>query len=256
MKNSIFIAVLLSFFALNLSATDISGEWNGTRYQFNETKTEYIAEFSYKYNLKQEGTQVTGTAFIQSKSGKFGEFALRGFVEGNQFYFEEYEVLNAVREENFVWCLKKGVLTIEEQGGKIEIKGATPSFMEIYGFECTGGVTSLSKDNPNLTEREIKEIADKDNANPINIFPNPFVESTYISIYNDKSQVVYIDIVDIQGRILEVLENKILPVGPLTYTYSPKPSESSLYYYVRIKLGDKMTTKSIQKITGLGCSNK
>lgn len=47
MKNSIFIAVLLSFFVLNLSATDISGEWNGTRYQFNETKTEYIAEFSY-----------------------------------------------------------------------------------------------------------------------------------------------------------------------------------------------------------------
>jgi hypothetical protein len=99
MKNSIFIAVLLSFFVLNLSATDISGEWNGTRYQFNETKTEYIAEFSYKYNLKQDGNQVTGTAFILSKSG---EFAVRGFVEGNQFYFEEYEVLNATREENFV----------------------------------------------------------------------------------------------------------------------------------------------------------
>ena len=102
MKNSIFIAVLLSFFVLNLSATDISGEWNGTRYQFNETKTEYIAEFSYKYNLKQDGDQVTGTAFILSKSGKFGEFAVRGLVEGNQFYFEEYEVLNATREENFV----------------------------------------------------------------------------------------------------------------------------------------------------------
>jgi hypothetical protein len=41
-------------------------------------------------------------------------------------------------------------------------------------------------------------------------------------------------------------------VGPLTYTYSPKPSESSLYYYVRIKLGDKMTTKSIQKADGVG----
>jgi hypothetical protein len=45
---------------------------------------------------------VTGTAFILSKSGEFGEFAVRGFVEGNQFYFEEYEVLNATREENFV----------------------------------------------------------------------------------------------------------------------------------------------------------
>jgi len=96
--------------------------------------------------------------------------------------------------------------------------------MEIYGFDCTGGVTSLFKDNPNLTEREVKEIADKDKANPINIFPNPFLESITISVYNDKSQAVYVDVVDIQGRILEVLENKNFPVGTLTYTYSSKHS--------------------------------
>ena len=88
MKLSILTTVTLSFFALNLFAIDISGEWNGTRYQYNDSKTGYIAEFTYKYNLKQEGSQVAGTAFIQSKGGKFAEIAVRGFVEGSQFYFE------------------------------------------------------------------------------------------------------------------------------------------------------------------------
>ena len=255
MKLSILTTVTLSFFALNLFAIDISGEWNGTRYQYNDSKTGYIAEFTYKYNLKQEGSQVAGTAFIQSKGGKFAEIAVRGFVEGSQFYFEEYQVLNATRDENFLWCLKKGVLTIEEQDGKIEIKGATPSFMEYYGFECSGGVTSLSKESPALTEKEVKEIADKDNSAPIMVYPNPFMETTQVSFYNDKTQPVYVDVVDIQGRIIEVLENGTLTVGNKNYTFVPKSDETSTYYYVRIKLGDKMTTKSIQKITGLGSSN-
>ncbi|MBL7789681.1 MAG: T9SS type A sorting domain-containing protein [Chitinophagales bacterium] len=252
MKLSILTTVALSFFAFNLFAIDISGEWNGTRYQYNDTKTGYIAEFTYKYNLKQEGSQVTGTAFIQSQGGKYAEIAVRGFVEGNQFYFEEYEVLKATRDENFLWCLKKGVLTIEEQDGKIEIKGATASFMELYGFECSGGVTSLSKENPALTEKEVKEITDKENSSPISVYPNPFIESTQISFYNDKTQPVYVDVVDIQGRIIKVIENSTLTEGNKNYTFVPKSDETATYYYLRIKLGDNMTTKSIQKITGLG----
>lgn len=252
MKLSILTTVALSFFAFNLFAIDISGEWNGIRYQYNDTKTGYIAEFTYKYNLKQEGSQVTGTAFIQSQGGKYAEIAVRGFVEGNQFYFEEYEVLKATRDENFLWCLKKGVLTIEEQDGKIEIKGATASFMELYGFECSGGVTSLSKENPALTEKEVKEITDKENSSPISVYPNPFIESTQISFYNDKTQPVYVDVVDIQGRIIKVIENSTLTEGNKNYTFVPKSDETATYYYLRIKLGDNMTTKSIQKITGLG----
>lgn len=251
MKSSILITILLSVLVLKLSAIDLSGEWNGTRYQYNDDKTGYIAEFSYKYNLKQEGNQVTGTTFIQSKGGKYAEIAVRGFVEGHQFYFEEYEVLNATRDENYLWCLKKGVLTIEEQDGKLELKGSTSSFMEYYGFECSGGVTSISKENPALTDKEVKEIADKSENTAVTIYPNPFVDYTQISIYNEKSQEVYVDIVDIQGRIIEVLENGKLDAGTKTYTYQPKSDEVSNYYYARIKLGDKMTTKSIQKLTGI-----
>ena len=252
MKSSMIITLILSFFVLKLSAIDITGEWNGTRYQYNDTKTGYVAEFTYKYNLKQDGNQITGIAHIQSKGGKYAEIAVRGFIENDQFYFEEYEVLQATRDENFLWCLKKGVLTIVENEGKLEIKGATASFIEYYGYECSGGVTSLSKENADLTEKEVKELADKNKTDYINIFPNPFVESTTISIFNDKSQAVYIDVVDIQGRILQVVENKRLAEGSLTYTYTPKQSESALHYYVRIKLGDKTTTKSIQKVEGYG----
>ena len=99
------------------------------------------------------------------------------------------------------------------------------------------------------------QIADKDNSSPIMVYPNPFMETTQVSFYNDKTQPVYVDVVDIQGRIIEVLENGTLTVGNKNYTFVPKSDETSTYYYVRIKLGDKMTTKSIQKITGLGGSN-
>lgn len=246
------LLLLLSFLSINLTALDLSGEWKGIRYQYNDSKTEYIAEFTYVYHLKQEGTQITGTAFIQSKVGKYAEIAVRGFIEGNQFYFEEYQVLNATREENYLWCLKKGVLTIEEMQGKIELKGATPSFMEHFGFECSGGVTILAKDIQDINGEEVQELLNKSEKTPVSIYPNPFIESTQLTFFNDKTQPVYVDVVDIQGRIIEVLENSILSEGSKNYTFIPKTDAAASYYYIRIKLGDTMTTKAIQKITGLG----
>lgn len=254
MNKTIFTIIAFLFTALTISASEISisGEWVGTRFQYNETKSQYIAEFEYKYNLTQEKNLVKGTAFIQSKGGKYAEIAVRGFIEGNLFYFEEYEVINATRGENFLWCLKKGVLTISEEDGKINLKGATPSFMEFYGYECSGGVTHLSKEKTTITNEEVTNIVNESNTPNLSVYPNPFVETTQLSFSIENTQPVIIDVVDIQGRVIETMENKTLEKGSYNYTFTPKPNMNSPYYYMRIKIGDKTTTRAIQKVQSLG----
>jgi len=251
MKKIISSLIIILFVAFNSFANNLTGEWQGTRFQYNETKSKYIAEFEYKYNLTQEGNQVKGTAYIQSQNGKFAEIAVRGFVEGDKFYFEEYEVINATRDEGYLWCLKKGVLNITEEKGKINLVGATPSFVEYYGFECTGGVTQLSKDKISISEKEVKEIADKENALDVTVYPNPFVQSTQVAFHIDTKQLVTIDVVNIQGRVLQMLENQTLDAGNYTYTFTPNENESSQYFYIRLKLGDKTITRAIQKAQGV-----
>lgn len=247
--NKIFFT-LIAFLALNFSvqaSTDITGEWLGTRYQYDATKSKYIAEFEYKYNLVQDENQVKGTAFIKSKGGNFAEINIRGFVEGDKFYFEEYEITNATRSENMIWCIKKGVLNISIENGKVNLHGATPSFMEIYGYECSGGFTQLSKDNIIITDEKIQEIANKDANLNLTVYPNPYVETTTLSFDNPITQPVLIDVVDIQGKVIDVLENKVLDKGNYQLNYTPKQNTNALYFYIRVKLGDKLYTRAIQK---------
>lgn len=246
--NTTLFTFLLSFCTVLTSfAHDLSGEWLGTRYQYDASKSKYIAEFDYRYNLTQEGSIVRGTAIIKSKGGKVAEMAVRGFVEGDRFYFEEYEVIQATRDENMLWCLKKGSLAIEEVDGKVNLEGATPSFMEIYGMECTGGVTQLSKEKTLISEDKIKEIVASESDINITVYPNPFVESTTLSFTNPAKQQVVIDVVDIQGKLVDVIENKLLEKGTYNLIYTPKPHTIALYYYIRIKMGDKTYTRPIQK---------
>lgn len=241
---------LISVFTLSFSVqarTDITGEWLGTRYQYDATKSKYIAEFEYKYILTQDENQIKGTAFIKSKGGKFAEINVRGFVDGDKFYFEEYEIVNATREENMLWCIKKGVLTISEENGKINLHGATPSFMEFYGYECSGGFTQLSKDKIEIADEKIQEIAKNDANLNLTVYPNPYVETTTLSFDNPMTQSCVIDVVDIQGRVIDVLENRILDKGNYQLNYTPKPTTNANYFYIRVKLGDKLYTRAIQK---------
>jgi hypothetical protein len=251
MSTKLSILILAIIATVSSFAHDISGEWLGTRYQYDAAKSKYVAEFDYTYHLTQDENQIKGTATIKSKSGKVAEMAVRGFIDGDKFYFEEYAVINATRDENMLWCLKKGVLTISEENGKINLQGATPSFMEYYGMECSGGVTQLSKEKIIISDKEVKHIVDNESSFNISVYPNPFIETTTLSFTNTKSQPVLVDVVDIQGKVVDILENKILDKGTYTINYTPKPNTNASYYYIRIKMGEKTYTRPIQKAQGM-----
>lgn len=250
MKNVLLILFTLTVITTFAKNDGLNGEWNGTRYQYDAAKQSYIAEFKYKYTLTQdkESNAVTGTAFIESSAGHFAEIALRGFVDNNKFYFEEYEVLNAKRGENQLWCLKKGVLDIVEKDNKIILQGATPSYAEILGFECSGGVTFLSKEAIQVDNKEIEKIETNAIYNDVSIYPNPFSVQTTIKYINPKNQLVTIDVIDIQGRVLEVIENKELAKGEYQYDFIPKADVNSTYYYVRVVTKEKSISVPVQKL--------
>lgn len=245
---SLFSFVAFTSFS-NIQPVNISGEWKGQRFQFNEEKSAYASEFTYTYTLTQEGNQVKGISKIE-QDGAFAEIAVRGFVQGNQFYFEEYEVLNAKRKEGYVWCLKKGILDIQKKDGHIILSGTTPSFMEMYGFECTGGMTILSKDINDLSNEGLKDITEQgaDN-NAITLYPNPYQHDVTLGFRLDSDMNVKIDVLDIQGRIVASILDERLTKGNHTYTFVPSPDEFANYFFVRLQLGDNVISKPIQKVS-------
>lgn len=253
MKNLILLIstfLTVSLFA-NQDIPNLTGEWKGFRFQFNESKSAYIAEFQYTYTLTQEGNQVKGIAKI-TKEDSYAEIAVRGFVEGSKFYFEEYEVLNAKRREGFLWCLKKGVLDIHQTNNRISISGTTPSFVEVYGVECSGGVTLLSKEVKRVTQEEIKEISkgsDLEKSLNVHVYPNPYVDQINLAFNLSQRENVLIDVVDIQGRVVLNLENRIMEAGEQFYTFVPSPDETTSYFYVRVKIGNQTISKAIQKVS-------
>jgi hypothetical protein len=249
----IFIASFLmmsTFFQLLASDPNISGQWNGKRLQYNAEKNAYIADFEYRYHLVQEGNQVRGTAKI-ILGEYYADINLRGFVEGNKFYFEEYEVTKAQRREGYLWCLKKGVLDIKVlETGNMSLSGATPSFLENYGFECTGGVTFLDKAKVNPSIQDVHEvIASNSKTNyHIEIAPNPFFESANIKLNLDKKEVVQVDIIDIQGRIVKDIHRGELEAGDYSFEFRPGSDIQATYFYVRMKIGAKTFSKPIQRV--------
>lgn len=245
MKNTCLLFFLLfstvSFAELKIS--NLSGTWNGQRFQYNESKSAYIAEFEYTYELEQSGDQVTGVARI-AKDGAFAEIALRGFVKDDKFYFEEYDVLKAQRKEGYLWCLKKGVLNINHENNRTTLTGTTPSFMEEYGFECSGGVTLLSRDHEIIAENVLNEIAKQDN---VSVYPNPYSDYTLISYAIDAKMKVVAELVDVRGQIVQTIFNDVREAG--TYTLKAIPPVGFNFGYVRMTLGDRVVSKAIQKVS-------
>jgi hypothetical protein len=88
----------------------------------------------------------------------------------------------------------------------------------------------------------------------VSVFPNPFIERTSIAFDLSKDESVMIDVIDIQGNIISTLENKILNAGSYRYNFSPNENQGQSYFYIRLKIGDKTISKSIQKAMFNGIS--
>ena len=129
--------------ASQVAKLDLNGKWSGKRRQYSWDKKSFIEIFQYEFDLKQEGDIVTGTTTIINSNGEYADMKLEGVLVGNKLHFAEKEVKSAIRPDGKVWCFKSGELYFAKDGDNLKLVGATPSYMEVYNYPCSGGETDL-----------------------------------------------------------------------------------------------------------------
>ena len=256
MKHLFIIILFQLFINLNLEGQEkrgLTGDWVGKRQQYNATKRGYQEDFKYKYSLTQINDRVIGVVYIIKSNGDYAELAVKGHVADNIFYFQEYEILNAKRSTDFKWCLKTGILYIDSIApNEYILRGQTQSTMEFYNTECTGGYTTLKRKEVHIGEGVMQNEADLDEPdlnNHIEVYPNPFSNKTHVKINLPKANNCYIDVIDINGTTMSVLQSgSFLQAGTYTFPFEILGQiHSPQFYYLRVKLGYKTYTRILQR---------
>lgn len=212
--------------AHQVAKLDLNGKWTGKRNQFSADKKSFIETFQYEFDLKQEGDIITGTSTIISSNGEYADMELEGVIVGNKLHFAEKAVKNAIRPEGKVWCFKSGELYFGKDGDNIKLVGATPSYMEVFNYPCSGGVTDLVKvDNSMNLAAQTTMTASKGGAEidfNINVFPNPFVDNANISYNLADDAKVKTEVFDINGKLVTVLFDGNQKAGNYSLNFSNK----------------------------------
>lgn len=209
-----------------LKSLDLSGKYVGKRYQFNQDHKTIMQSFEYEFNLTQNGDIISGTSTIIKANGEYADIKLRGMVVGNKLYFEEYEIINQDKHPDMVWCFKSGALNIQKDGDQLKLTGVTDSYMAEYYIPCTGGTTDLSKvDNSNNFKKDDAAAPSStlDASVNLGVFPNPFIDATKISYTISNNANVTLEVYDIQGKKVAVLENNaVKTAGTYNVDFSAK----------------------------------
>ncbi|MGB0885306.1 MAG: T9SS type A sorting domain-containing protein [Chitinophagales bacterium] len=243
----IYLAVFMLFtgtlFAQN--ALNISGEFEGTRAQFDYSGKRITKEFTYNYTLKQKGNVVEGISTIISEEGNYAEVGIRGVVIKDKFYFEEYKMLDQIKAPSMAWCYKSGVLNISTQENEIKLSGATPSYMVNYGYACTGGFTEMSAFYNQEPISKKSAIRAEENIE-LNLFPVPAKDYTSLRFNVKQNEKVSIEILDLSGKVVSPSETKEILNGKFYERFDVSNFTPGLYIF-NVKIGDKIFTKEFLK---------
>jgi len=140
-KIGLIFSVFCVFFA-HAQEKDFSGEWVGKLLQ---EAGGVSPEYNFQLSLIQEGNKIKGASYIELPTMKnvYATIKLRGVIKGNDFIFEEYEILKEKRLPNMQFCIKKGTLTMSLKGNQWELKGP---WTGTSGFgACSPGVIIVYK---------------------------------------------------------------------------------------------------------------
>ncbi|HLP50802.1 MAG TPA: T9SS type A sorting domain-containing protein [Chitinophagales bacterium] len=216
--------------ASQVAKLDVSGKWTGKRNQYSADKKTFIESFQYEFDLKQEGNIITGTTTIINSNGEYADMQIEGVLVGNKLHFAEKEVKSAIRPEGKVWCFKSGELLFTKDGDKLKLVGATPSYMEVYNFPCSGGETDLVKvDNSNnlavLANTGTTSASVADNMS-INVFPNPFVQTASIYYNLTTDAKVSAEVYDMSGKMVTGLFEGNQKAGNYNLSFDAKNAGS------------------------------
>lgn len=210
---------------------DVSGKWVGKRSQYSWDKTTFIEVFEYEFDLKQEGDKITGTTTIINKNGEYADMLIEGVIVGNKLFFREYEVKGAIRPEGKVWCFKSGELSFSTDGSNLKLGGATGSYMEMYNYQCSGGVTELTKvdntTNLNVVQAAPSTVKPATPEVSVNVFPNPFVDHATVTYTLTDNSKVSVEIFDMNGKQVTILYSGKQAAGSYTLNYDASTSNAN-----------------------------
>lgn len=116
MLRFIFLFTSLFFSQFSFSQTDYSGVWTGVVTQKNKE-----TGFFYQLNLRQNGSEVTGTSYSKTEDeAKSGEFEVAGVVENGELILQEVVQL---KPEDEKWCMKHLRLRLSDNQASIWLGG-------------------------------------------------------------------------------------------------------------------------------------
>ncbi|NNC95929.1 MAG: T9SS type A sorting domain-containing protein [Chitinophagales bacterium] len=200
----------------SINTIDLTGTWVGTRSQYDRNGNEFIAEFDYIFELKQDGKIVSGLSYIKNGDENFAEIKVKGRVIGNQLHFQEYEIINERKPANRLWCYKIGVLEISVNiSGVTMLQGNTQSYTSKYYIPCTGGFTALERiedynnsDEHTTNKSELIGSEKIEGDFIINIYPNPFTVTASIEYILQENTDLKVTLYNLEGRLIKQLVNE------------------------------------------------
>ena len=227
-------------------AQNISGTFEGLRKQYDINQQDFIKEFQYQYDLKQNGDQVNGISTIYNEKGEYAEVKLRGLIVGNTFYFEEYEIVDQIKDDFKVWCYKSGELQIITEKDKVYLKGETKSYTSNFGAPCTGGYTALSKTSSTYTNNNSQPSSNIVENLAVSLYPNPTIDESNISFQLNNENKVKIEVYDLNGGIVAAPLNKKLNAGNHNIKVNIGQASNGLYI-VKMTVGKEVFSKQLIK---------
>jgi hypothetical protein len=236
--------------ASQVAKLDVSGKWSGKRNQYSLDKKSFIESFQYEFDLKQEGDIVTGTSTIINANGEYADMKIEGVLIGNKLHFAEKEVKSAIRPDGKVWCFKSGELYFAKSGDNLKLVGATPSYMEVYNYPCSGGETDLVKvDNSNNTQVLANAgtvSAATEDKMTVNVFPNPFIQSASIYYNLTTDAKVNAEVYDISGKLVTNLFEGNQKAGSYNLNFDAKNTGSmSGIFIVKLQVNGEVFSRQL-----------
>lgn len=128
MSNILRSFLLLLLAAPLLQAQGFEGRWIG---RLTQNLDPPFDEYRIRLDLKQVDDIVTGVSHIHLPENLqiSAEMELRGVVKDNKLYFREPRLLSSHHFSDWDWCLKRGILVLEDIGGILQLSGKWEGFV-------------------------------------------------------------------------------------------------------------------------------
>jgi hypothetical protein len=230
------------------SPLNMEGKWKGTETQYDRTGSFITAKYDYEFNIEQDGNRINGTSMIVDAQGNYSEMNLRGYVIGNKFHFEEYEITDEVMEKfNTIWCFTTGELDIDVKNA--ELKGALDGYASDNYRVCDATEVSLKKiEGPDVQVMSASSatlpLASIEDGITINSYPNPFRENVTLEYTLNKDANVLLEVFDLRGKRIRTLVNTNQQSNTYQFNLNSDDFENtSGVYLAKLKVNDQIFSR-------------